>query len=176
MNPLRGVLLLCIAAFVSPMAAVAQLEFPKPTGWVNDFARVIDTDTQKRLATLCSEVDQKTHAQIAVVTVESAGGTPIGDYARLLFNNWGIGHKEDNRGVLILLSLKDRMSNISVGYGFERLFPNDRVAKIVEGMNPYLRQRNYSKAVLQATGKIASIIAHERGVALTASGSSSPTP
>jgi uncharacterized protein len=147
---------------------VAQLDFPKPQGFVSDFAKVIDADTQKRLTALCSQLDAKTHAQIAVVTVESLGGTPIGDYARLLFNKWGIGHKDDNRGMLILLSMTDRMSNITVGYGFERLFPNDRVARIVAEMNPDLKQRNYSKAVLHSTGKIAKIIAHEKGVTLTA--------
>ena len=168
MNLPRALLAMCIAVFLSPTVAVAQLDLPKPKGWVNDFAKVVDPDTQKHLTALCSELDKKTHAQIAIVTVDSLGGTPIGDYARLLFNKWGIGHKDDNRGVLILLSMTDRMSNITVGYGFEPLFPNDRVAEIVAEMNPYLRQRNYGKAVLHGAGKMASIIAHERGVSLTA--------
>jgi uncharacterized protein len=85
-------LLLSIAAFLSPTVVLAELDFPKPKGWVNDFANAIDADKQKRLGALCSEVDEKTHAQIAIVTIDSLGGIPIGDYARLLFNNWGIGH------------------------------------------------------------------------------------
>ena len=145
-----------------------QLHFPRPTGWVNDFANVIDGKTNRRLSNLCAEVDHKTNAQIAVVTIDSLEGTPVGDYARLLFNDWGIGHKEDNRGMLILLSVTDRTYFISVGRGFESLFPTDRVAAIGRRMIPDLKQQNYSQAVLHATREIADIIARERKVELRA--------
>lgn len=172
----RTVFALCLVAFVSSTAATAQLDLPRPKGWVSDFAKVIDADTQRRLNALCSEVDEKTHAQIAIVTVDSLGGVPARDYALKPFNMWGVGHKEDNRGMLILLAMNDRMSYISVGKGFETLFPNDRAAKIVAGMTPYLRQRKYSEAVLHSASEIASIIARERGVALTTLSSSATTP
>jgi uncharacterized protein len=157
---------LLVAAYFSPAAVEAQLEFPKPKGYVNDFANVIDAGAKRRLDALCKEVDEKTHAQIAVVTIDSVEGTPVGDYARLMFNHWGIGYKDDDRGMLILLAITDRTYFISVGRGFEALFPNDRVALIGSDMVPLLRQRHYSKAALLSAGKIAGIIAHERGVTL----------
>jgi uncharacterized protein len=137
-----------------------------PSNYVNDFAGVLDPATQARLNDLCRQVDQKTHAQIAVVTVKSTGRTSVGDYAHLLFNEWGIGNKGDNRGMLVLLSTKDRRYYTAVGSGFEPLFPNERVAGIGAEMIPDLRQRSYGKAVLNTVNEIAGIIAEERGVKL----------
>jgi uncharacterized protein len=151
---------------LTPVTAKGQLEFPQPKGWINDYANLIDTGTKKRLTTLCMEVDQKTHAQIAVVTIDSIGATPVGDYAHLLFNKWGIGHKEDNRGMLILLSRTEHEYYIAVGRGFEALFPNERVARIGAEMVPDLRAGRYSRAALHTADEIATIIANERGVKL----------
>jgi len=158
---------LLLVSLLAPAAIGAQLDFPKPKGWVNDFAKVLDDRVRERIKATCVEVDQKTSAQIAVVTIDTTEGTPIGDYTRLLFNEWGIGHKEDNRGMLVLLSIQDHTYYISVGRGFETLFPNDRVYKIGAEMIPDLRKRRYGKAVLHAVNKIANIIAADRGVALT---------
>jgi uncharacterized protein len=167
--PLRRALSLSlfIALYFSPAPTEAQVKFPQSKGYVNDFANVIDVDTKKRLDALCQELDEKAHAQIAVVTIDSLEDTPVGDYARLLFNNWGIGHKDDNRGMLVLLAITDHTYYISVGRGFEALFPNNRVAVIGSEMVPSLSHHHYSKAALQSAGKIANIIAHERRVTLT---------
>lgn len=121
---------LLLISLLAPVAASAQLEFPQPTGWVNDFANIIGEKAKQHLTAVCVELDQKTHAQIAVVTVDTIGATPIRDYAHLMFNKWGIGHKEDNRGMLILLSETDHAYYIAIGRGFESLFPNERVAAI----------------------------------------------
>lgn len=159
----RSVLIsLLLLGLVAPIVAQAQLEFPQPIGWVNDFANIISEKAKQHLTGVCIELDQKTHAQIAVVTVDTIGDTPIGDYAHLLLNKWGIGHKEDNRGMLILLSRADRAYYIAVGRGFESLFPNERVAGIGAKMIPDLRQRDFDKALAQSVDEIASIIANER--------------
>lgn len=112
------IIAVCVVA-----AADKSLDLPKSTGRVNDFAGVINPQAKKSLARLCLELDEKTHAQIAVVTIASTGHTPIADYAFALFNHWGIGHKGDNRGLLVLLAISDRHWRITTGRGFETLFP-----------------------------------------------------
>ena len=92
--------------------------------YVNDFARVLDPGTEQQLHALCGEVDEKTGAQIAVVTVRSLGGRPIEDFAVDLFKRWGVGHKKNERGVLILLAVEDRKDRIEVGYGLEPILPD----------------------------------------------------
>ena len=83
-----------------------------------------------------------------------------------LFNEWGIGHKEDNRGLLVLLSMEEHRSRIEVGRGFETLFPNERVAAIVADMAPDLKVHHYSQALLSCTKTLASAVAQEKHVQL----------
>jgi uncharacterized protein len=157
---------LLLVGLLAPIAAQAQPEFPQPIGWVNDFGNIISANAKQRLTAVCVELDQKTRAQIAVVTVDTTGGTPIGDYAHLLFNKWGIGHKEDNRGLLILLSKTEHTYYIAVGRGFESLFPNERVAGIGAKMISDLRRLEFDKALLHTVDDIASIIAKDRNLTL----------
>ncbi len=149
-------------------------KFLTPKGFVSDFSNVLDAETQKTLAALCGELDQKTHAQIAIVTVQSLGGTPIESYARGLFHEWGIGNKNDNRGILILLATSEYQWRIETGRGMEKLLPDARVGEIGAKMNPSLRQGNFSEALLTVTREIATIIAQDRGVSLTGRTVSNP--
>ncbi len=155
-------LLLFVAAASAILCGETKRNFPRPTGYIDDFANVVDAGTKERLTALCTELDQKTNAQIAVVTVQTLGGSSIEDYALRLFNEWGIGHKEDNRGLLILLSLSERKYRIEVGRGFETLFPDERVATIGAEMIPDLKVQHYSQALLRCTQTLASIVAEER--------------
>jgi uncharacterized protein len=160
-------LLYLLVLTVLSTSAEKQLQFPRAQGWVNDFAKVIRPEVKKSMIDLCAEVNQKTHAQIAIVTISSTGQTPIADYATSLFNEWGIGHHDDNRGMLILLAISDHNWRIATGRGFESLFPDERIARIGAEMVPDLKQKRYSKALLHATSEISDIIAKERGVTLT---------
>src|SRR5262249_19555433 len=103
---------------------VSQL---KPTGYVNDFAHVLSADTIAKIESLGGQIDQKTHAQIALVTVNSLDGEDIESYAVDLFKKWGIGDKASNRGILILYAIKDRRARIEVGYGLEPILPDGKV-------------------------------------------------
>ena len=97
------------------------------TNYVNDFAGVLDAATQARLNDLCQQVDQKAHAQIAVVTVKSVDGQDVVSYAVALYQKWGIGAKGKDRGVLILLATEDRKYWTTVGYGLESILPDGKV-------------------------------------------------
>ena len=94
----------------------------------------------------------------------------IDDYALHLFNEWGIGHKEDNRGLLVLLSMEERKARIEVGRGFETLFPDERAAAILAEMIPDLKVHHYGQALLSCTKTLASAVAQERHVQLRSLG------
>lgn len=140
----------------------------KPTGYVNDFARVLDVQTAADLDNLCREVDQKTNAQIAVVTVHSLDGSDIESYAVNLFHQWGIGPKGKDRGVLILVAVNDRKYRIEVGYGLEPILPDGKVGSFGREAVPLLRQSNYSQAVSLMTTRVADTLADYAGVSLSA--------
>jgi len=159
-------ILLSVGVVAAVLAGDTKHNFPRPTGYVDDFAKVIDANSKELLTAICFELDQKANAQIAVVTVQTLEGSSIEDYALHLFNEWGIGHKDDNRGLLILISLSERKYRIEVGRGFEDLFPNQRVAKIGEAMVPDLKAQQYSQALLRCTKTLAFIVAEEKHIKL----------
>jgi len=143
---------------------IAQL---RPTDYVNDFANILDQGTVKRLDDICQQIDQKAHAQIAVVTINSLDGSDIESYAVDLFKKWGVGSKASDHGVLILLAVQDRKYRIEVGYGLEPILPDGKVGGFGREAVPFLRQSNYSGAILLMTSRVADVIAQDAGITLT---------
>ncbi len=139
----------------------------KPQGYVNDFANVLSQPTRDQLTTLCTEVDQKAHAQITVVTVPTTNGQPIVDYTFNLATKWGVGPKQSNRGILILFAVNDHKYWTQVGYGLEPILPDGKVGGFGREAVPILRQGNYDAAVLLMTRRIADVIAQDAGVTLS---------
>jgi uncharacterized protein len=138
-----------------------------PQGYVTDLAGVIDAATKQKLEALAYEVEQKTDAQIGVVTVKSLEGEPIEDYAVDLYKHLGIGSKKDNRGVLVLVAPPERRYRVEVGYGLEPVINDARAGDVGRSMVPFLRQNNYNDAILTAVNQVAQMIAADRGVTLT---------
>ncbi len=139
----------------------------RPQGYVNDFAGVLSANTNAQLGNLCREVDHKADAQIAIVTVKSLEGETSSDFAVNLAQRWGVGPKQKDRGVLILLAPADHQYWITVGYGLEGILPDGKVGGFGREMVPFLRQNDYGGAVLLLTRRIAQVIADDRGITLT---------
>jgi uncharacterized protein len=162
-----------------PLAPSLAWEKPlelKPSGYVNDFAGVIGQSTKFQLTALCTDVNDKTHAQISVVTVKSLEGLPVEDFSIKLATKWGIGPKQTERGVLILLATEDRKYRFEVGYGLEPILPDGRTGSIGREAVPYLREGNFDAAILFMTRRVAEIIAQDRGVVLTVRTPAVPPP
>jgi uncharacterized protein len=164
---LKFVALFC---FLLPLACAAPAEDIKqihPTGYVTDFAGVFSADTKARLEALCTELQQKTGAQMAIVTVHSFSGQSVENYAVDLYKQLGIGSKQDNRGVLLLVSPDERKYRIEVGYGLEPVINDARAGDAGRSMVPFLRQGDYSSAIEAAAWQLAKYIADDRGVTLS---------
>src|ERR1700730_6294474 len=118
---------LSVLLLLAALPAIA--ENPKdihPDGYVTDLAGVIAPDTRAWLEPLCREVEEKTGAQIAVVTVHSLEGESVENYAVALYKQLGVGSKSDNRGVLLLGAPGDHKYRIEVGYGLEPVINDAR--------------------------------------------------
>jgi uncharacterized protein len=151
---------------------VSQL---KPTNYVNDFAGVLDPNTVAQLNSICQQIDEKAHAQIAVVTIKSLDDSDIESYAVALFKQWGIGSKATDHGVLILLATQDRRYRVEVGYGLEPILPDGKVGGFGREAVPLLKQNDYNGAVALLTMRVADVIAQDAGVQLTGARPSTPT-
>jgi uncharacterized protein len=158
---LGTVLLAVILASAEP---ISQLH---PADYINDFAHVLDQNTIAQLDDICRQIDQKAHAQIAVVTIRSLDGSDVESYAADLFKKWGVGYKSTDRGVLILLVTEDHRYRIEVGYGLEPILPDGKVGGIGREAVPLLRHSDYNRAVLLMTSRVAEVIAQDAGIQLT---------
>ncbi len=166
----RSVWLLLLFAIL-PLLSVSRARAEnisdlKATGYVNDFAGVLSPATRAHLETLCTDVDQQAHAQIAVVTVHTTGDDTIDDFAGRLEEKWKVGQKGTDRGLLFLIATDDHKYRFEVGYGLEGILPDGKVGSIGREMVPYLREGNYDAAITQATQSIANVIAQDAGVTL----------
>src|SRR6266403_2322432 len=138
-----------------------------PTGYVSDLAGVIPQATKERLERLGAELEQKTGAQMAIVTVRSLDDRPVEDYAVDLFKHLGVGSKKESSGVLLLLAPNDRKYRIEVGYGIEPIINDARAGDAGRAMVPFLRQNDYGSAIEIAAWQLAKYIADDDGVTLS---------
>src|SRR5437868_3937950 len=162
--------ILLLTAACASLGWSAGAENPKqirPPGYVTDLAGVVTSETKTRLENLCAEVEQKTGAQIAVVTVHSLEGESIENYSVDLYKQFGVGQKSDNRGVLLLIAPEEHRYRVEVGYGLEPVINDARAGDAGRAMVPFLRQGDYGAAIEIATGMLAKYIADDRGVTLS---------
>lgn len=163
-------LLLALAAEAEPVANL------KPSNYVNDFAGVIDQNTAAQMNEICKQIEEKAHAQMAVVTIHSLDGADIESYAVNLFHQWGVGSKSTNHGVLILYAIDDHRARVEVGYGLEPILPDGKVGGFQREAIPLMRSGDYSKALLLVTDRVAEVIAQDEGVQLTTEHVARPPP
>ena len=170
---------LCVAAvFILSLAVCTRAESVsqlQPAGYVNDFAHVLDQKTIAQITDICRQIDEKAHAQIALVTIDSLDGSDIESYAVDLFKKWGIGAKATNRGVLILYAIRDHRARIEVGYGLEPILPDGKVGGFQREAIPLMRSENYNEALLLVTSRVAEVIANDAGIQLTNAQPRAPT-
>src|SRR4029077_11872219 len=162
-QPMKCIVAVACLSLVLHAEPVKQL---KPTGYVNDFAGVLDAASSEAIRNIAQQIDQKAKAQIAVVTVHSLDGADIESYASDLYKAWGIGPKSSNRGVLILLAVDDHRRRIEVGYGLEPILPDGKVGGFGREAVPFLKQGQYGPGLLLMTQRVAAVIAADAGIQL----------
>lgn len=165
---------LAVAVVAAAMGAVPFAEargWPAPRRHLSDFAGIIEPAFVDSIEALAVEVEEKTGAEIAVVTLNDLAGETIDPIAVDLFHEWGIGGKGNDDGVLLLLARDERKVRIEVGYGLEGILPDGKCGAIIRGvMAPDLRADRFGAGLLRGTEAISGVIADDRGVILARRG------
>jgi uncharacterized protein len=125
---------------------------PEPPRLVNDMADMLSPEEEQALENKLIAYNDSTSTQIAIITVETLDGYDVADYTITLAEKWGIGQKEKNNGIVILLAKKEHRFRIEVGYGLEPLIP-DGFAKSIENnvMSPNFKAGNFYQGLDEAT-------------------------
>lgn len=163
----RAAVLLCVALLGAIFARAEDIKSIHPTGYVTDLVGVIGADKTAKLEALCTELEEKTGAQLAIITVRSLDGQSVEYYAVDLYRQLGIGSKKDNRGVLLLVAPNERKYRIEVGYGLEPVINDARAGDAGRAMVPFLRQNDYGSAIETGAWQLAKYIADDSNVTLS---------
>ena len=159
-------ILMLAVAFAQP--AFASETLPKPVGAVNDFAGVLSPEDRVKMENLSREVLQKTGASLVVAVLETIGGRDPADYANRMYSAWGLGRKGEDRGVLILLAVRERRIRIETGYGLEGILPDGLVGEILDRFAlPHLKKNDFGSGLYAALAAVAAVVAKSAGVELT---------
>jgi uncharacterized protein len=168
LNRLAIAAVLLISLFVSGAPASTPQPPSVPRDYVVDLAGVVPPDMQARLNAYLKELEQKTTAQVLVLTVQSLDGQSIEEFAFNTKEQWKLGQKGKDNGVLIVVAVKDRKYRFEIGYGLEGVLPDSMVGTIGrEYLVPYFRKGEFGSGIYAAAVVIANTIASHAGVQIT---------
>jgi uncharacterized protein len=148
-----------VAGWLLVLQVTLLAAFPRPDGYVNDFAAVLTDDDEAYLESYLRTLETETSAEVAIVTVTSLDGMSIEEYGNRLFAEWGIGKKQLDNGVLLLVAPDDRAVRIEVGYGVEEILPDGLAGEIIRGdMVPEFKAGNLRRGIGRGVDRIARIL------------------
>lgn len=134
-------------------------EYPNPGGYVNDYAEIINSETEGIIEQQLREYEKQTSNEVVVLTVASLEGESVEEYAVQVFEKWGIGKEEQDNGILFLVARDDRKMRIEVGYGLEGDVTDARSKRILENdVKPYLAEDNFTDGIYAGTQSIIDIL------------------
>jgi len=152
--------ILVFISFLISVCAVAQIDKvipkkPSPPKLVNDFTNTLTPQQKEALEEKLYKYDDSTSNQIVVVIISSLQDYPIEDVALRILRDWGVGNKDKNNGIVLLVAKDDHKLRIEVGYGLEGAVPDITANQIIQNdLVPAFKEDNYYRGIDQATDDI----------------------
>lgn len=147
---------------LTPYAIFAKEIPAKSNRFVNDYATALSASEISALETKLKGYYDSTSTQIAVVIENSLEGDDLFDYCQRIAENWGIGEKGKNNGILIYVAVSDRKSRIHTGYGMEATVTDAISTRIrTQQMNPLFKAGRFYDGLDAATTSVMQAAAGE---------------
>ena len=166
--------LLAVFLTVFPaLACAAAVSVPEPTEsfYVADYANVLADDTKQDIIAKNAELYEKTGGQIVVATVDFLDGAEIEDYCYAMFNEWGIGSKDKNNGVLLLLAIGEDNYYAVQGSGLESALSSGTLGDLLyDNLEDDFAAKNYDGGVQKTFAALLSWYEQYYGVAVGGTG------
>lgn len=144
---------LIIIIFFTPVKA--EIDFPKLTGRIVDNAEIIDDKTEKELITLIEQEDKRAGNEIVIATLKTLQDYEISDYGYQLGRHWGVGKKDKDNGIILIVAPQERKVRIEVGTGLEPIITDFRSKMIIEyDIIPSFKAGNMQAGIVKGTKKI----------------------
>ncbi|GAB3859385.1 hypothetical protein GCM10028822_35850 [Hymenobacter terrigena] len=139
------VFLFVSAGLAQPALAQTDALPPRPTPFkfVNDEAQLMQPADAKKLDAGLRRYADNTGTQVVVVTVPTLGGRDVADYGRALGTAWGVGQRDKNNGIVVLLGAKEHKVTIQAGSGLQSVITPEVTSRVINEMTPGFKQGNY---------------------------------
>lgn len=147
--------IITILLFSFALPALAYYNPGRPTGLVNDYTNTLSVEQKQALETKLSQFEKETTSEIAVVMIPNLQDDTIENFAVKLFEDWQIGKKGKDNGVLVLVAKEDREMRLEVGYGLEGALTDAQSNWIInQVMQPAFRNNDFYGGLDQTVLKI----------------------
>ena len=138
------------------LAAALALDVPAaPTARVNDYAGLLAPDERQGLERVIAERESATGAQMVIAIFRALDGGSLEDFSIRLAEQWRIGQKGLDNGVIFLVFVDDRRMRMEVGYGLEGVIPDIVAGRIIsESVAPPFREQRYAAGLEAAVREV----------------------
>ena len=128
---------------------------PALTGRVVDRADLLSVEAEARLTAKLAALEARRTDQLVVVTLPSLEGRTIEQVGLGLGRGWGIGQKDKDNGVLLIVAPNERHVRIEVGYGLERTIEDHEASRMIaEVLIPAFEVGAYERGILAGADTI----------------------
>jgi len=133
--------------------------------YIYDTDNCIDDEVEQKLNHMLIDLENKTEAEFAVISIPSLNNMTIEEYSSNLFNNLGIGKEGKDNGVLLLFSKSDNKVRLEIGRGFEGFLNDAKCGRILDNyFVPYREENKYTEATENTVNAVLSAISEEYDV------------
>lgn len=154
-----------VLCFVFSSFNFFALEVPALTGRVVDNAGIILAEDKNEINSYLENLEKSTGIQVAVLTIKTLKDESLEDFSLKVAEKWGLGKKDKDNGVLLLVSLEERKARIETGYGLEGTLTDTKCGLILRNvMFPSFRNGNYSKGILEGIKNISGLFLNDESL------------
>ncbi len=151
-------------AALSPFFSINCFAYPSPSRYfyVLDEPDILSEEDENEIINRSAELEKQDGSQVVVAIVDSLEGEDVEGYAYGLFNEWGIGDKDKDNGILILLAVEDRMIRMEIGRGYEGNVNDAKAGRLIdEYAIPYLQDDDFEEGIMNLYDGTMKLIAGE---------------
>lgn len=145
--------------FVFLIALAFGYETPAQTrDYSIDLADVLSIADEAKLDEMARKLEEKTNVQFLFYTIDNLGGRAIEEVSLEAAQKLGVGAKGLNSGLVLMFAIKDRKMRLEVGYGMEWHIPNEKAAKVLEALVPFLQKNDFYNAFVKGFSEVKTLL------------------
>jgi uncharacterized protein len=146
-----SLIILLFTSFTLSAQEQSKLEIPEYTGRVVDFAGVLSEPEKSKIVQKLDYLERTGQINFAVLIVESTGEDSIFDFSFRVAEDWALGEKGKDNGLLLTIAVKDKKLRMEVGYGLEGVLPDAIVKRITADiLIPNIKNKRYAKGIIES--------------------------